>query len=86
LVCCTKNNLATLLQRPPAWGGIDDWEYAWEDEEVTEDIRIPTASFNGDLYDDESSSKSSAVNGVHQATFLSTFLVDFFVNFFVNFF
>ncbi len=59
--------------------GTDDWEYQWEDEEVTEDIRIPTSSFNGDLdYDDEDeeSAKSSLANGgvmqVHQFTNLTT--------------
>ena len=57
-----------------AFLGTDDWEYQWEDEEVTEDIRIPTASFNGDLDyedEDEESAKSSLTNGggviqVHQ--------------------
>ena len=36
--------------------GTDDWEYQWEDEEITEDIRIP----NGDTDDDENSTKSMA--------------------------
>ena len=45
--------------------GTDDWEYQWEDEEVTEDIRIPSASLNGDFDDDddEESAKSSLLNG-----------------------
>lgn len=65
----TKGNIGEYVaddQRPPAWGGTDDWEYQWEDEEVTEDIRIPTASFNGDLDyedEDEESAKSSLTNG-----------------------
>ncbi len=49
--------------------GTDEWEYQWEDEEVTEDIRIPMASLNGDIdYDDEeeSSAKSSMTNGSNQ--------------------
>ena len=60
--------------------GTDDWEYQWEDEEVTEDIRIPSASLNGDFDDDddEESAKSSLLNGgqVTQSNFKTQTTMD----------
>jgi hypothetical protein len=45
--------------------GTDDWEYQWEDEDITEDIQIPSSSINGDFDDDDEdeSTKSLVLNG-----------------------
>ena len=44
--------------------GTDDWEYEWEDEEITEEIKIPNGSADVDVdVDDETSSGSGGSGG-----------------------
>ena len=61
--------------------GTDDWEYEWEDEEITEEIKIPNGSADVDVDVDDETSSGSGSGGsklsVHSEEFVPKKSVSF---------
>ena len=57
--------------------GTDDWEYEWEDEEITEEIKIPNGSADVDVDDETSSGSGGSKLSVHSEEFVPKKSVSF---------